>query len=170
MNDNEKINQENSKHIKKTYVDKAINLLKICIGISIFSGLTYLFGIFIYNSFDFGLIFEIISLIFIVLALNRLNQNNLQSAKKNTIIAMFPYGWLIIYDFINLLANLPEVLSEVINYYTSFDQYLYVLEPYLFDVTLVLSIGLLYITYSSINKADGSKKSDNYMDTFYENL
>lgn len=52
---------ENSKHIKKVYTEKAINLLKIYIVIAIISGISYLIGMFIYSSFDFGLIFEILS-------------------------------------------------------------------------------------------------------------
>lgn len=170
MESNKNIDIENKKHIEKIYADKATNLLKICIGIFIFSGLTYLIGIFLYNSFDFGLIFEIISFIFIVIAYNKIKQNDLQSAKRNTIIAMIPIGWIIIYDFINLLANISEVLIEVIRYYTSFDQYFYYLEPYLFDVTLVVSIVLLYKTYSSLSMADGSQKNDDYIDTFYDKL
>lgn len=170
MKTNETNDTENKNHIKKIYTDKATNLLKICVGISIFSGISYLIGILSYNSFDFGLIFEIISFIFIVTAFNKVNQNDLQSSKKNTIIAMIPIGWLIIYDLINLLVNITEVTSEVINYYTSFDQYFYYLEPYLFDVTLVISIILLYKTYSSLCIADGSKESDNYVDTFYDKL
>lgn len=34
--------QKNKKHIEKVYLEKAINILKICIGILIFDGLTYL--------------------------------------------------------------------------------------------------------------------------------
>lgn len=163
-------NIETQKHIRKIYIDKAINLLKFCIGIFIFSGLTYLIGIFAYNSFDFGLILEIISFIFVVLALNNIKQDNLSSGKKNTIIAMIPVGWLVIYDFIILLANSGEVLVEIISYFLSFDQFFYCLEPYLFDITLIISIVLLYKTYSSLCLADGSKKSSNYIDSFYDKL
>ena len=168
MNDNE--NSKIEKNIEKIYSDKAKNLLKICIGILIFSGITYLIGISLYNSFDFGLIFEIISFIFIIIAYNKIEQNDFKSGKTNIIIAIIPIGWLIIYDFINLLANINEVLLEVIYYYTSFDQYFYYLEPYLFDVTLVATIILLYKSYSSLNKTDCSKQSDNYIDTFYDKL
>lgn len=168
MENNENLN--NAKHIEKIYVDKVINLLKICIGLFIFSGLSYLIGIFFYKSFDFGLIFEVISFIFIIKALNNIKQNNLQSGKKNIIIAMIPIGWLIIYDFINLLANVGEVMTEVAGYYLSLDKYFYYLKPYLYDITLVASIVLLYKSYSSICRADGSKKSDNFTDTFYDKM
>lgn len=83
---------------------------------------------------------------------------------------MIPIGWLIIYDFINLLANSGEVTIEVIHYYTSLDQYFYYLAPYLVDVTLIALIVLLYKSYSSVNRADGTTVSNNYTDTFYDKL
>lgn len=167
---NKNIDIENKKHIEKIYTDKVTNLLKICIGIFIFNVLTYLIGIFLYDSFDFGLIFEIISFIFVVIALNKIKQKNLQFGKRIIIIAMVPIGLLIIYDFINLLVNIDQVLIEVAGYYMSYAQYFYYLEPYLFDVTLVALIVLLYRTYSSLCKIDGTKESDNYIDTFYDKL
>ena len=60
--------QKNKKHIEKVYLEKAINILKICIGILIFDGLTYLIPILLYKNFDFGLIFEAVSFVFIILA------------------------------------------------------------------------------------------------------
>ncbi len=49
-------NEENKMHIKKVYKEKITNLLKLCIGIMIFSFITYVIGIFIYGQFDFCLI------------------------------------------------------------------------------------------------------------------
>ena len=163
-------NSENKKHIEEVYLDKALNSLKICIGILIFSSITYLIGFFVFHSFDFGLIFEIISFIFIIFSYNKIEKKDFNAGKRNCIIAMIPIGWLIIYDFINLVANIGEVLGEIINYFTSFDQYFYYLTPYLLDVTLVVNIVLLYRTYASLNRADGTTKSENYVDTFYDNL
>lgn len=161
---------ENQKHIEKIYANKATNLLKICIILSIVSGLTYLIGILSYNSFDFGLILEIVSFIFIIFAISKINQNNLQSGKRNTIIAMIPLLLLVIYDLLHLLSNINEVTVNVIEYYTSFDQFFYYLEPYLFDVTSVASIFLLFKAYFSLSKADGSTKINNYVDNFYDSL
>ena len=108
---------ENKKHIKEIYKEKAIKLLKIFIIISILSGISYVFGILIYKSFDFGLIFEIISFVFIVFAINNIKQSNFKLGKKDIIIASIPIVWLIIYDFINLIAHINEVLIEVAKYY-----------------------------------------------------
>lgn len=158
---------KNKKHIENVYKNKTINLLKICIGLSIFSFATYLSGIFFYNAFDFGLIFEIISFIF---ALNKILKNDFQSGKRNTIIAMIPIGWLIIYDFFNLCVNIIEVITKVSGYYLSFDRYFYYIKPYLFDVILIAMIILLYKSYRSLNRATNNSQSDNYTDTFYDEL
>ncbi len=167
-NENSKI-IENQNHIKKVYSDKALKSLKICIGLLIFSCVTYIIGL-AFNLFDFGLIFEIISFVFILISYKRIEQHDFKSAKKNIIIAMIPAGWLIIYDFINLLANLEEVLIEVITYYLSFDQLFYYIEPYLFDVILVSLIIFLYRAYISLNRADGTSQARNYTESFYDKL
>ena len=169
MNDNQDFDKKNKAHIQEVYVDKSIFFLKLCIGIFLFSVITYLIAL-EYNAFDFGFIFEVISLVFVILSIDKLKKQKLQSAKKCIVIAMIPIGWLIIYDFINLLANLNEVMTNVIEYYTTWDRYFYSLRPYLVDVTLIVLIVLLYKSYSSANKADGTTVSDSYADTFYNKL
>ena len=169
MNDNQDFDKKNKAHIQEVYVDKSIFFLKFCIGIFLFSVITYLIAL-EYNAFDFGFIFEVISLVFVILSIDKLKKQKLQSAKKCIVIAMIPIGWLIIYDFINLLANLNEVMTNVIEYYTTWDRYFYSLRPYLVDVTLIALIVLLYKSYSSVNKADGTTVSDSYADTFYNKL
>ena len=169
MNDNQDFDKKNKAHIQEVYVDKSIFFLKLCIGIFLFSVITYLIAL-EYNAFDFGFIFEVISLVFVILSIDKLKKQKLQSAKKCIVIAMIPIGWLIIYDFINLLANLNEVMTNVIEYYTTWDRYFYSLRPYLVDVTLIALIVLLYKSYSSVNKADGTTVSDSYVDTFYNKL
>ena len=166
MNDNQDFDTKNKAHIQEVYVDKSIFFLKFCIGIFLFSVITYLIAL-EYNAFDFGFIFEVISLVFVIISIDKLKKQKLQSAKKCIVIAMIPIGWLIIYDFINLLANLDEVMANVIKYFTTWDRYYYSLRPYLVDVTLIVLIVLLYKSYSSVNKAGNNTKSDNYTDIFY---
>lgn len=169
MNTNQNMDIKNEEHIQEVYIDKAIFFLKFYIGISLFSIITYLIAL-EYNAFDFGFIFEVISFVFVILSIDKLRKHKLQSAKKCIIIAMIPIGWLIIYDFINLLANLDEVMTNIIKYYTTWDKYYYSLMPYLVDVTLIILIVLLYKSYSSVNQIDKTTKSDNYTDTFYNKL
>ena len=162
-------NIENSKHIKEVYTEKTIKLLKIYIGIAIASGITYLIGL-MYDLFDFGLIFEIISFICVYISLKNLSNNNLSTGKKYIIIAMIPIGWVLIYDFIDLLANITTVVETVIDYYTSASWLFYCIEPYLYDVTLVTNLALLIAAYFSVCRADGSKKSNDFTENFYDEL
>lgn len=163
-------NAEEQKHIAEIYSDKAINLLNICIGIFIFNAITYIFGILTQNAFDFGFVFETISCLCILYAKSTIKETNLQSGKKIIIFANLPLAFLIVYDFINLLLNLDEILTEIVRYYTTFDQFFYYLSPYLVDVTLIALIVLFYQSYIALCKADGSIKSSNYVDTFYDKL
>ena len=127
---------ENQKHIQKTYSEKAMNLLKICIFIMIFSLITYFIAI-LYDAFDFGLIFELIAFAFIVLAYNQIKGNKIKSCKKSTIIAMIPIGWLIIYDLIDLIVNIKDVASVVAQYYLSIDQFFLLLLYYCLKLFLL---------------------------------
>ena len=83
---------------------------------------------------------------------------------------MIPIGWLIIYDIIELIVNLEEVLVEVIKYYFSWDRFFFYIEPYLYDVLLVATIIILYKAYKSLSKVEGNEEDNNYTDTFYDSL
>lgn len=168
--DNIVINNENEKHIKDVYTKKAINLLNFCIFISFLSIITYLIPLFIYKIFDFGLIFEIISLVFIFIAKNRLEHDDLTNSKKSVIISLISIIWIIIYDFINLIVNILEVSIEVFVYYLTPARFFYYIAPYLFDVYLVALAILLYKVIKSINKANKSDISNSYIDNFYDKL
>ena len=161
---------KNKKHIEKINNERALFFLKICIAIFIFSGVTYAIGISLYQSFDFGLIFELVSFVFTVLAFFKIEDKQYKKAKTYIIIAMIPLGWLIIYDLFNLLVNLEEVLVNVFIYYFSIDRFFYYLAPYLYDVTSVAIVFLLFFTYKIINRADGTEKKNNPTDSFYEKL
>lgn len=170
MKSNKNINIKNEEHIDKVYTDKAENLLNICKKLFIFSFVTYLLGMFIYQSFDFGLIFECISYFFVLQAFNAISQNNINLCKRKCIFSMIPIGWLIIYDFIILILNLPQVIVQVFSYYSSFDYYFYYLSPYLIDTILIIILSLLYATFRSLGKIDGTQKASNYTESFYDNL
>lgn len=160
---------DNKAHIKEIYLERATKLLKISIGVFIFSFITYFIPL-LYGAFDFGLIFEILSFVFLLLAFFKLKSKDTKTAKTHLIIAMIPVGWLIIYDFINLLANLPEVMTEVFYYYANLDFLFYHLAPYLVDVVLIANLILLYLSFSSIKKADGEIKPQNLTEEFYDKL
>lgn len=163
------INDETNRlHIKKVYKEKIRNLLKLCIGIFMFSFFTYIVGIWRYGQFDFGLIFEIISFVFIIIAYRKIEQNDFDAIKKSTIIAMIPLGWLVIYDLIGLLVNIDEVFREVVRYYVTWDKYFYYLLPYLVDVVLITLLILLYKVINASKKIEN--KSVDFAEDFYDNL
>lgn len=163
------INDETNRlHIKKVYKEKIRNLLKLCIGIFMFSFFTYIVGIWRYRQFDFGLIFEIISFVFIIIAYRKIEQNDFEAIKKSAIIAMIPLGWLVIYDLIGLLVNIDEVFREVVRYYVTWDKYFYYLLPYLVDVVLITLLILLYKVINASKKIEN--KSVDFAEDFYDNL
>ena len=167
---NSDINDKQENHIKTLYTNKAIKLLKICMVIQFISLATYVYAALVHSAFDFGFIFELISLAFEFFAFNSLEKYNFIHGKKYIIVAMLPLSLLIAYDFILLLINFVEVLSEVIAYFTNFDFMFYFILPYLFDIPVISIFVLLYKAYSSINRADGTKKAEDYVESFYENL
>ena len=158
--------ENNKKHIRNIYIDKSLNLLNICKIILLLSGLTYVIGFLIYNNFDFGLILEIISFVFIFIAYYKILENDLTAGKRCIIISMLPIIWLIIFDFIFLFLNLVAVFNDN----SSVRQFLYQLEAYIFDISLFVKAILLYKSHSSLNKADETKKSNNYLENFYDKL
>lgn len=169
-NNKEEKLEKQKEHIRKIYSEDSLKNLSFSMAILIFSLFTYIFPILLDNNFDFGLIFEIITFIFVFLAKGAIELDNLNTAKKYIIIAMIPIGWLIIYDFINLLANFQEVLVEVISYFISFDWLFYDLAPYLVDLTLLFLLLILYFAYNMLNIADGTKQVTRYVDRFYDEL
>ena len=74
------------------------------------------------------------------------------------------------YDFIDFFVNINEIMQEVEQYYLSADNQLYYLTPYLVDVALIALIVILYKAFSAISYADGTKKHEDYSDSFYDKL
>lgn len=162
--------EKQKKHIRKIYSENALKYLSTSTIVFIFSLLSYLIALVFYDNFDFGFIFEIISFISIYIAKSHIEKDDLYSGKKWIIISIIPVVWLLIYDFINLLANIGEVISEVIAYFLSFDFFFYSLEPYLADVVLLLIFTFLLLAHHMLTIADGTKKVTTYADRFYDEL
>ena len=138
--------EENKELLKETYNYKAKKFLYISLGISIFNLITYLIALGS-GMFDFGMIFELITLIITYIAIKKIKNN--QSAKKQVIIAMIPIILLLAYDFVILCVNIPVILNELKFYYSStiFYNFIYFLD--LVDLTLVAILVCLNISYRS---------------------
>lgn len=159
--------KEQENFIKKIYTDKASKLLKITFFVLIFDFLTYLFfGLL--GEFDFGVIFEIIAFIFVINAYNIIEKQSIDRAKTNIIIAMVPIGWLLIYDFIDLLSHSGQIIEEITRYYSSLDFMFYEYTLDLVDITLVLIMLFLFLSYRSLCKALGDKRYKESTDWFYD--
>ncbi len=153
MNDMEK------EFIKKVNIDKAKNKAKDCISLTIFSILTYIVPL-LFGDFDFGLVFELLTLIFIFIARNNMKNYDEDRSKRYTIFAMIPIGWLLIYDFITLIANTSDAIDLTFLWY----------DFILGDGITILIIIILYAINKDLRKADNPEKYKESTDWFYERL
>lgn len=160
----------NEKHNYEVYTDKASKFLTFTIIILVLSLISYLIALFGWDNFDFGFIFELFALVCVIVAKNAVIDKKLSLSKKTIIASMCSIGWLLVYDFINFLANINEIMQEVEHYYLSADNEYYYLAPYLVDVVLIGLIVILFKSLSALSYADGTKKHDNYSDSFYDKL
>ena len=163
-------NDLNEKHNYEVYTDKASKFLTFSIVLLVLSLISYLFALLGFDNFDFGFIFELFAFICVVIAKNALIDKKLSLSKKTIIASMCSLGWLLVYDFIDFFVNINEIMQEVEQYYLSADNQLYYLTPYLVDVALIALIVILYKAFSAISYADGTKKHEDYSDSFYDKL
>lgn len=163
-------NALNEKHNYEVYSDKASNLLTFSMFFLAISLISYIMAFILEYSFDFGFIFELFALICVFIAKDALINKKIPLSKKCIIAAMCSIGWILIYDFIDALANFNEILQEVGQYYATLDYKFYYLSPFLVDIFLIVLIVLLYKSFSSLSYADGTKKQDNYSNSFYDHL
>ena len=159
--------QEEAEHIKKIYADKAGRLLKWVLGILIFDFVTYLVFILIGDT-DFGVFFEIITFIFVIISIWLISKYSLEQAKSKVIIAMIPIGWLLIYDLIDLFSHIEQIVEELTNYYYNLEFFFLDVELYLVDIPLLIILLLLFKSYTSLCKALGDKKYQESTDWFYD--
>ena len=145
MNDDEK------KSIKKINVDKAKFKTNICIFVSIIGLLIYVEP-FIMGIYDFGFIFEFISLILIFLGRICIAQYKEISSKICLIGAIIPIIGLAIYDILNL------VLSNSRAIYIFIGTYLYIFSKVLFIINILLMITIIK-DLSMANKPEKYKKN-----------
>ena len=81
--------QQNKEHITNISFIEAAFYMKITIFILIFDLFTYVVAL-QFNSFDFGIFFEIFSLLFSILAVLSLNKKEIHSSKINIILSTVP--------------------------------------------------------------------------------
>lgn len=143
--------------IKKVNVDKARNITKFPIILIIISILTYVMPL-ILGEFDFGIVFEIVSLIFLLISKSYMEKYDEIRAKKYLICSMIPIGWLLIYDFIILLSTILYGMDIIIASYDFFSE----------EVLSILYMILLFVINKDLAKADNPIKYKESTDWFYE--
>ena len=145
---------EEKEFIKKINIDKAKNKTTIAIVLSI---LTYVFHL-IYGVFDFGIIFEGASLIFLFIARCYMSKYDEIRSKKYVICSIAAIGWILIYDIILLFSYTQNIVDlALLGYGIYFLEFL--LLSYLF---------LLFAINKDLAKADNPIKYKESTDWFYE--
>ena len=145
--------------VKNVNIDKAKNKTKACIGLTIISLLSYIVPL-MFGDFDFGMIFEILSIVFIFMARHYMSIYDEDKSKRFTIFAMIPIGWLLIYDLITILSNVSTMLDLT---FLGFD---FVLQ----EVFFILDLLILFAINKDLRKADNPEKYKESTDWFYERL
>lgn len=145
--------------VKNVNIDKANNKTMACVGLTIISILSYLVPL-MFGEFDFGMIFEILTLIFIFMARYYMSIYDVDKSKRYTIFAMIPIGWLLIYDIITILSYISDALDF------TFLGVGFVLQE---GVTIVDLI-ILFAINMDLRKADNPEKYKESTDWFYERL
>ena len=74
--------------------------------------MTYIIPL-MYGEFDFGIVFEIISLIFLIIARNYMSEYDEIRAKRYIICSIVAIGWIFIYDIIFIFSSIQDIVDFV---------------------------------------------------------
>ena len=130
---NDDFENETGKESPSSLMNNATFLLKITLGVLLFDIATYVWAA-IHELYDFGVILETITFIFVLLSLDSINKNQIEEARPKLLLSILPIGWLIIYDLIELLTDFSAFFSFAL------------------DITLVVIIVLLFKAYANISE------------------
>ena len=143
--------------IREDNIDKAKKKTiapMVFIGISL---LTYVMPL-MWGEFDFGILFEVASLVFLILARNYMSQYDETRAKRYIICSIVSIGWILIYDIILLCVSIQDAID------VAFLGYDYLLGEFF----LILYLIILFAINKDLSKADNPEKYKESTDWFYE--
>lgn len=151
MTDNEK------EFSKKINVDKAKKKTTVSITLIIISLITYIVPL-ICGEFDFGIVFEGISLIFLLISRNYMIKYDEIKAKKYIICSIISIILILLYDVIILCLSIKDIA------------YLFLLgyDYFIFQNVLVTYLIILFAINRDLSKADNPIKYKESTDWFYE--
>lgn len=153
MNDKEK------DFVKKINMDKAKNKTLICIFFTLLSLRSYVEPL-IHGNFDFGMIFETLTLVFIFIARHYMSNYDVKHSKEFTFLAIIPIVLLLIYDLITIIYYASTIL----------DFTLFGFDFFLTEFFTLQALLMLLAINKDLKKADNPEKYKESTDWFYERL
>lgn len=151
------MSDEEKEFIKKINVDKAKNKTVVPIVLIAFSISTYILPL-INGEFDFGIIFEVASLVFLILARINMSKYDEIKAKRYIICSMVSIGWILIYDILVSISYVEDIVDVIFL-------------PWDFVLAQVISLAYLILLFAinkDLSKADNPVKYKESTDWFYE--
>lgn len=145
--------------VKKINVDKASNKIKYAVLCFIVSILSYVIPFFV-GEYDFGIVFEILTLVFIFVAKHYMTIYDEDHSKLFITLAMIPVGWLLIYDFVSIILSAYDIVDFA---YLGSSMLLY-------EIFTILGFVMLFSINKDLRKADNPEKYKESTDWFYESL
>ena len=142
---------KNNELKKETNQKKAAYFLGFSIFILLFDLFTYAVAL-VLELFDFGIFFELFSLIFAVLAIFACNKSNFKSTKQYILLSSLPIFILASYDAVVTLINIDIYLERFL--------YRYITLTDLLALTLFLILFFNYISYACIRKIETTSSND----------
>lgn len=143
--------------IKKVNIDKAKNKTIAPILLIVISIMTYIAPL-IYGEFDFGIVFEIASLIFLIIARNYMSKYDEIREKRYIICSMVAIGWIFIYDIIYIFSSIQDIVDFAFLGYDFFFG----------EIFTILYLIILFAINRDLSKADNPEKYKESTDWFYE--
>lgn len=144
--------------IRKVNIDKAKNKTIVAIFIMIISLGTYVIPL-LFGEFDFGIIFESISLTSLIIARSYMSKYDEARAKRYIICSMLLIGWILLYDIILLCVSIQDGL----------DLAFLGLDYFSIEIFSILYIIILFKINKDLSKADNPERYKESTDWFYEN-
>jgi hypothetical protein len=152
------MSDEEKKFYKEINIDKAKNKTVKAIILIILSIATYIMPL-MYEEFDFGIIFEVLSLIFLLVARKYMTQYDEIRSKRCIVFSIASIGWILIYDAIVLCLSVRDTIDFAFLGYDYFFGELF----------SILYLIILFAINRDLAKADNPSKYKESTDWFYEN-
>lgn len=149
--------EDEKNFIKKVNIDKAKNKTIAPIILMIISILTYVMPL-IFGEFDFGIIFEIASLVFLFIARNYMSKYDEIRSKRYIICSMVSIGWILIFDIMIFISSIQDIVDLALVGYDYFFG----------EILSILYLMILFAINRDLSKADNPDKYKESTDWFYE--